>query len=144
MGRVHAQLVQRRLGRVSHGVVSVFFFPKNPFSMLSSSFMRPDFTPVESSRSSDKELRVHPRSYLKTYGERAFSFNLLPQNRLWNTLLSSIKRCKAAESFKSTFKTYLFRDYFELQESLIITFFQAFLWYLVFFIIHCCKALLVQ
>ena len=42
--------------------------------MLSSSFMRPDFTPVESSRSSDKELRVQPRSYLKTYGERAFSF----------------------------------------------------------------------
>ena len=33
-----------------------------------------DFTPVESSRSSDKELRVQPRSYLKTYGERAFSF----------------------------------------------------------------------
>ena len=74
LGRVHAQLVQRRLGRVSHGVVSVFFFSKNPFSMLSSSFMRPDFTPVESSRSSDKELRVQPRSYLKTYGERAFSF----------------------------------------------------------------------
>ena len=124
-------------------VLSVyFFFSKNPFSMLSSSFMRPDFTPVESSRSSDKELRVQPRSYLKTYGSELSP--LLPQNRPWNTLPLSIKRCKAAESFKSTFKTYLFRDFFELQESLIITFFQAFLWYLVFFIIHCCKALLVQ
>ena len=32
--------------------------------------------------SSDKELLVQPRCYLKTYGERAFSFNT---PKLWNT-----------------------------------------------------------
>ena len=104
--------------------------------------MRPDFTPVESSRSSDKELRVQPRSYLKTYGERAFSF-IAPKPTMEYPPIK-YKTLQGSGIFKSTFKTYLFRDYFELQESLIITFFQAFLWYLVFFIIHCCKALLVQ
>ena len=47
LGRIYAQLAQRSLGRVSHGVVYFFFFSENPFSMLSSTFMRADFTPVE-------------------------------------------------------------------------------------------------
>ena len=62
-------------------------------------------------RSSDKELLVQTLCHLKTYGERAFSF-IAP--KLWNTLPLSIKRCNSAESFKSTLKTYLFRNYFEL------------------------------
>ena len=62
-------------------------------------------------RSSDKELLVQTRCHLKTYGERAFSF-IAP--KLWNTLPLSIKRCNSAESFKSTLKTYLFRNYYEL------------------------------
>ena len=62
-------------------------------------------------RSSDKELLIKPRCRLKTYGERAFSF-IAP--KLWNTLSLSIKRCESAESFKSTLKTYLFRNYFVL------------------------------
>ena len=53
------------------------------------------------------DLLVQPRCHLKTYGERAFSF-IAP--KLWNTLPLSIKRCKSAESFKSTLKTYLFRN----------------------------------
>ena len=63
--------------------------------------------PSRTLRSSDKELLVQPRCHLKTYGERACSF-IAP--KLWNTLPLSIKRCKSAESFKSTLKTYLFRN----------------------------------
>ena len=69
------------------------------------------YRPSRTLRSSDKELLVQPRCHLKTYGERAFSF-IAP--KLWNTLPLSIKRCNSAESFKSTLKTYLFRNYFEL------------------------------
>ena len=61
--------------------------------------------------SSDKELLVQTRCHLKTYGERVFSF-IAP--KLWNTLPLIIKRYNSAESFKSTLKTYLFRNYFEL------------------------------
>ena len=122
--------------------VYFFFFPKNLFQCYRLVLC------VSILHLSDRYVRL-----IKNYGYSLAAIlkhmgselsPLLPQNRLWNTLPLSIKRCKAAESFKSTFKTYLFRDNFELQESLIITFFQAFLWYLVFFIIHCCKALLVQ
>ena len=69
------------------------------------------YRPSRTLRSSDKELLVQPRCHLKTYGERAFSF-IAP--KLWNTLPLSIKRCNSADSFKSTLKTYLFRNYFEL------------------------------
>ena len=62
--------------------------------------------PSRTLRSSDKELLVQPRCHLKTYGERACSF-IAP--KIWNTLPLSIKRCKSAESFKST-TTYLFRN----------------------------------
>ena len=67
--------------------------------------------PLRTLRSSDKELLVQPRCHLKTYGEPAFSF-IAP--KLWNTLPLSIKCCKSIESFKSTLKTYLFKNYFEL------------------------------
>ena len=69
------------------------------------------YRPLRTLRLSDEELLVQPRCHLKTYGERAFSF-IAP--KLWNTLPLSIKRCTSAESFMSTLKTYLFRNYFEL------------------------------
>ena len=69
------------------------------------------YRPSRTLRSSDKELLVQPHCHLQTYGERAFSF-IAP--KLWNTLPLSIKRCNSAKSFKSTLKTYLFRNYFEL------------------------------
>ena len=69
------------------------------------------YRPSRTLRSSDKELLVQPCCHIKTYGKQAFSF-IAP--KLWNTLPLSIKRCKSAESFESTLKTYLFRNYFEL------------------------------
>ena len=69
------------------------------------------YQPSRTLPSSDKELLVQPRCHLKTHGERAFSF-IAP--KLWNTLPLSIKRCKSVESFKSTLKTHLFKNYFEL------------------------------
>ena len=69
------------------------------------------YRPSRTLLSSDKELLVQLRCHLKTYRERAFYF-IAP--KLWNTLPLIIKRCKSAESFKSTLKTHIFRDYFEL------------------------------
>ena len=69
------------------------------------------YRPFSTLRSSDKELLVQPRCHLKTYGERAFS---LIAPKLWNALPLRIKRCKSVESFKSTLKTCLFKNYFEL------------------------------
>ena len=119
-----------------------FFFPKTLFQCYRLVLCVPILHLSNRHVRLIKNYGYSPAAILKHIGSELSP--LLPQNRPWNTLPLSIKRCKAAESFKSTFKTYLFRDFFELQESLIITFFQAFLWYLVFFIIHCCKALLVQ
>ena len=45
LGRTYAQPVQKRLGRVS--VEGFFFFSKTFFALLSSTFMRVVFTPVD-------------------------------------------------------------------------------------------------
>ena len=68
------------------------------------------YRPLRTLCSSDKEILIQP-CHLKSSGELAFSFNA---PKLWNAHPLNIKSCKSVESFKSTLKTYLFKNYFEL------------------------------
>jgi hypothetical protein len=64
------------------------------------------YQPSRSLRSQDRHLLVPPKSYLKTYGDRAFA-SAAP--RLWNPLPYDLKTASSVQSFKSGLKTFLFK-----------------------------------
>ena len=74
-------------------------------------------------RSSCKEYLVVPRSRLKTYGDRAFSF---AGPKLWNDLPLEIRKCASVATFKQSLKTFLFKLAYRLWDS-----FKMFLIYIV-------------
>ena len=61
-------------------------------------------------RSSSRSLLSIPSTKTKSYGQRAFSFSA---PHLWNGLPESLKCSCSLESFKSSLKTYLFKQYYD-------------------------------
>ena len=61
-------------------------------------------------RSSSRQLLEQPRSFTKTYGDRAFSV-CVP--KLWNSLPLDLRKSPSLTSFKKGLKTYLFRKFLE-------------------------------
>ena len=61
-----------------------------------------------SMRSISNEMLIQPRSYSKTYGDRAFS---VCAPNLWNKLPLAIRKSRSVDSFKKTLKTYLFTEF---------------------------------
>ena len=61
------------------------------------------------SRSNSKCLIEVPRTYLKTYGDRSFSFAAATE---WNSIPLEIRQAETVEVFKQNVKTYLFKIYF--------------------------------
>ena len=59
----------------------------------------------ENLRSNDKNLLVIPKTSLKTYGDRAFSF---AAPTLWNGLPDHIRLCDNIDTFKTLLKTHLY------------------------------------
>jgi hypothetical protein len=66
------------------------------------------YKPVRSLRSSTENLLTPVKTRLSTYGDRAFSA-VAP--RLWNSLPLDIRSADTLASFKSSLKTYLFRQF---------------------------------
>ena len=66
-------------------------------------------TPNRLSRSSSKLQLQIPPSNLKTYGDHAFS---VCAPKLWNCLPDFIRHSPSVSTFKSSLKTYLFKQYF--------------------------------
>ena len=60
-------------------------------------------------RSSDKKLLIIPKSNLKCYGDRSFSF---AGPKLWNSLPCDLRTCDSLEFFKRKLKTLLFKEAF--------------------------------
>ena len=67
------------------------------------------YRPKRSLRSAKKDLLNLPKMSLKRYGYRSFQY---AAPALWNNLPESIKSSKELSSFKSSLKTYLFKNYF--------------------------------
>ena len=67
------------------------------------------YQPVRSLRSSSLNLLTEKCSKLKWSGDRAFS---ICGPKLWNELPESIRTCQSLDIFKTSVKTYLFRQYF--------------------------------
>ena len=61
-------------------------------------------------RSSSRQLLEQPRSFTKTYGDRAFSV-FAP--KLWNSLPLDLRKSPSLTSFKKGLKTYLFRKFLD-------------------------------
>ena len=59
-------------------------------------------------RSVSNELLMQPRSYTKTYGDRAFAVHA---PREWNLIPYEIQKSNTISSFKRSFKTYLFTKF---------------------------------
>ena len=60
---------------------------------------------TRSLRSVSNELLMQPRSYTKTYGDRAFAVHA---PREWNLMPYEIRKSNTISSFKRSLKTYLF------------------------------------
>ncbi|CAH3174195.1 unnamed protein product, partial [Porites lobata] len=60
---------------------------------------------TRSLRSVSNELLMQPRSYTKTYGDRAFAVHA---PREWNLIPCEIRKSNTIPSFKRSLKTYLF------------------------------------
>lgn len=67
------------------------------------------YIPARNLRSADASLLVVPVTYLKTMGDRAFS-SVAP--KLWNSLPSEIRNAPSLKMFKSSLKTYYFKEAF--------------------------------
>ena len=70
-------------------------------------------TPYQSERtlrSGNQNRLAIPRSFSKTFGDRAFS-NMAP--REWNALPQHLRSAQSLYSFKANLKTYLFKQAFE-------------------------------
>ena len=65
------------------------------------------YQPERSLRSSSLNLLKQPPSRLKSYGDRAFS---VCGPRLWNSLPSDVRSCTTLDHFKTSLKTYLFKQ----------------------------------
>ena len=61
-------------------------------------------------RSSSRQLLEQPRSFMKTYGDGAFS---VCSPKLWNALPLDLRKSPSLTSFKKGLKTYLFRKFLE-------------------------------
>ena len=61
-------------------------------------------------RSASKQLLEQPRSFTKTYGDKAFSVCFL---KLWNSLQLDLRKSPSLIGFKKGLKTYLFREFLE-------------------------------
>ena len=62
-------------------------------------------------RSSSRQLLGQPRSFTKTYGNRAFS---VCAPKLWNSLPLDLRKSPSLTSFKKGLKTYLLRKFLEI------------------------------
>ena len=65
------------------------------------------YVPSRSLRSSDDVLLQIPRSRLVSCGDRAFAFSA---PRLWNNLPRELRLCDSLAGFKSSLKTFLYKD----------------------------------
>ena len=65
---------------------------------------------LRSLRSSSSDTLAIPKTKLKNFGDRAFSFS---GPTAWNNLPNNIKGCKSLTTFRSQLKTFLFRKYLE-------------------------------
>lgn len=65
-----------------------------------------DYSTTRCLRSTTRNLLAVPRTYTKTYGDRAFSA-VAP--KLWNTLPAELKNSASVDIFKSKLKTFLFK-----------------------------------
>ena len=63
---------------------------------------------TRSLRSVSNELLMQPRSYTKTYGDRAFAVHA-PEE--WNLIPYEIRKSNTISSFKRSLKTYLFTKF---------------------------------
>ena len=63
---------------------------------------------TRSSRSVNNELLKQPRSYTKTYGDRAFAVHA---PREWNLIPYEIRKFNTISIFKRTLRTFLFSKY---------------------------------
>ena len=68
-----------------------------------------EYVPTRSLRSAGQGLLHVPKTRLSTFGDCAFA-SFAP--RLWNDLPVHIRSCASLETFKSAYKTYLFRKCF--------------------------------
>ena len=68
------------------------------------------YAPSRTLRSSDSTLLSVPKSRTKSYGDRAFR-NASP--KLWNNLPLNIRQSETFSTFKSSLKSYLFKESFE-------------------------------
>ena len=59
-------------------------------------------------RSTSKQLLEQPRSFTKTYGDKAFS---VCAPKLWNSLLLDLLKSPPLTGFKKGLKTYLFMQF---------------------------------
>ena len=59
-------------------------------------------------RSSSRQRLEQPRTFTKTYGDRAFS---VCAPKLWNSLPLDLRKSSSLTSFKKGLKTYLFRKF---------------------------------
>ena len=67
------------------------------------------YSPTRTLRSHSQLLLHQPKSRLKTYGDRAFSY---AAPRLWNVLLRDLRGVNCLDDFKINLKTYLFKKAF--------------------------------
>ena len=65
-------------------------------------------SPTRSSRSVSNEPLMQPRSYTKTYGDRAFA---IQAPREWNLVPYEIRKSNTISIFKRALKTFLFSKY---------------------------------
>ena len=65
------------------------------------------YQPTRSLRSSTRHLLSVPRSHTTTYGDRAFSVSA---PKLWNSLSIEIRLSTSLNSFKTSLKTFLFKQ----------------------------------
>ena len=61
-------------------------------------------------RSASKQLLEQPRSFTKTYGDKAFS---VCAPKLWNSLPLDLRKSPSLTGFKKGLKTYLLRQFLE-------------------------------
>ena len=61
-------------------------------------------------RSASKQLLEQPRSFMKTYRNKAFS---VCAPKLWNSLPLDLRKSPSLTGFKKGLKTYLFRQFLE-------------------------------
>ena len=81
----------------------------NGFSPSYKSNLLSFFSSSYSLRSCSNKLLQVPRSNLKSYGDRRFSF---AGPKLWNSLPASLRNADSLNSFKKHLKTYLFHKAF--------------------------------